>query len=92
MEERDMLTLLAFVGLIFILWYISKGLKRFGTWLEAIAEQMTDRSVSNTRTKQNSEEAQANIKKVRETLNKIKSEHPDDEYISKVRDEINRLT
>jgi len=84
-----MLTLLAFVGVICILYYLSKGLKRFGAWLELISERMAEKSVSNTRMSHNSEKARVKITKTLEALNKIKRE---DEYILKVRNEINRLT
>lgn len=84
-----MLTLLALVGLLCILKYISKRLKKLGAWLESISERFTERSVANTRMKQNSEKARVKITKTLEALNKIKSE---DTYISRVRDEINSLT
>jgi hypothetical protein len=84
-----MLTILAFVGVICVLKYISKKLKRFGVWIESVSERMAEKSVSNTRMSYNSEKARVKITKTLEALNKIKSE---DTYISEVRDEINRLT
>ena len=84
-----LLTLLAFVGVICILKYISKRLKRFGAWLESVSERMTERSVADTRLSHNSGKARVKITKTLEALNTIKNE---DDYISMVRDEINRLT
>ena len=88
-----MLTLLAFIGLAAVLWWLSKTLTRLGLWLEALSEHLTDRTVLNIRTNHNSEQARAKIRKAREALNTMKGEEPEDgEYTARVREEIDRLT
>ena len=86
-----MLTLLAIIGLIWILYKVSKGLRRFGTWLENLGECLASRSVRDLRTRHNCGEARTRVTKVRETLSTMQCEEPDDGYMDRVRNEINRL-
>lgn len=88
-----MLTILSIIGLICLLRYVSKGLTKFGTWLEMTAEHMTDRAVSKVRTIHNGAPTLARITKAREALITMKREdEPDEEYMTRVRDEIENLT
>lgn len=82
-----MTTLLAIIGLIVILHFLSKGLTKLGTFLESLGEYMEDRYSSNVRIPY----------KKRERINILdegepEKEESDTEYKNKVQEEIEKLT
>jgi len=88
-----MWALLAFIGLAFLLWKASKGLKRLGNWMTRVGDSMVDYSVIiQKRNKSKRETAQDEVKKVSEQIRKVKGEENDNEYRDKIREEIKRLT
>ena len=84
-----MFSILAFVGLAFIIWYVSKGLKRFGRWCDVVAEAMVDRSVSATRIQCRNTKS---LKYTREKIKKFKNDCDDKEFNDRIRKEIDELT
>jgi hypothetical protein len=88
-----MVALLAFIGLIFILWFITKGLKKASVWLTNTSIEMIDyaSTMSKMKVEEDKELRQQN-RKVAETLQSIKEgEKISDPFMEAVRKEISML-
>jgi len=86
-----MVFLLAMIGLIFLLWYLSKGLKKLGSFLEQLGERIEDERALRTKTNANIEKLLSQIKSAREKK-KIINKDTDEQYIKKVKKEIDEIT
>lgn len=82
-----MMTLLAIIGLIVILHFVSKGLIRLGTFLENLGEHMEERSASNIKFKRVKKDP-----RTKEKIHVISGEGTDEEFKERVRKEIDELT
>lgn len=82
-----MVSFLAIIGLIVILWWISKGLKKGGQFLEDLGNHMEDRAASNTVT-----QFKHKKKKTEEKIKVMSGDGTDDKYMDKIRDEIDEIT
>ena len=83
-----MISLLALIGLIFLLWYASKALNKVGKFFDRMAETfMDDRFSYSMKTRRTSMS-----KKIKEKINTVKGQGTDKEYWDQVKGEIDELT
>ena len=83
--------ILAIIGLIAILWLLSKAFNKLGNGLNKIGDAIADWQTSQSRSpKEYNSEAES--KKIKEKIKAIKGKGTDDEYYQKIRAEINELT
>ena len=81
-----MLSLLAIIGLFFLLFIVFRGLKKAGKWLEAFGDGMIN--YASSLDKKTAVDNSKEIKKLKDKINKIKGEYTDDEFYSRVKEEI----
>jgi len=80
------MTLLAFIGIIAIIYFLGKWLRQLGTWMENIGGGKQQGILY---TQKQTERDLASIKKTSHVNEQNKT---DENYINKVREEIDRLT
>lgn len=83
-----MTVLLAIIGLLAVLWLLSRALTKIGNGLIRLSEAMTDR-VTTTRS---GVPGLTNVNKIRNSIRSLKGEEDDHEYAERVRKEIEDLT
>ena len=84
-----MVGLLAFVGLIWLLWYLSRVLNRASRWLTALSGEMADYVAAKKRVLKTEEIRQQNIK-LSDQVSTIKGTS-DASYSHQVKQEIDQL-
>ncbi len=84
-----MLYILALMIVIgFACWLLSKMFNKVGNFLEKLGEALADRSISQTRSKPTKHYTE----KIKEKIRAIKGKDTDEEYMKKVRSDIDKLT
>jgi hypothetical protein len=87
------MALLAIIGLIAILWFFARGLKRVGDFLERIGDNMINYSTTkNTHYTWSSTEQVKNVSELKNKLEAVKETEEDRNFKSSVRNEIEELT
>jgi hypothetical protein len=82
---------LAIIGLIAILWFLSKGLKLLGNFLTNLGDEMISYSISVKKTKWDNKETENNVSELKNKLDVVK-ENSDRSFKSKIQKEIEDLT
>ncbi|RKY80931.1 hypothetical protein DRQ07_04980 [candidate division KSB1 bacterium] len=86
-----MVFLFAMIGLIFLLWYLSKGLKKLGSFLEQLGERIEDERALRTKTNANIEKLISQIKGAQKKRNIINKD-TDEQYLRRIKKEIDEIT
>lgn len=86
-----MIFLFAMIGLIFLLWYLSKGLKKLGSFLEQLGERIEDERALRTKTNANIEKLISQIKGAQKKRNIINKD-TDEQYLRRIKKEIDEIT
>ena len=84
------MVLLSIIGLLFILWYASKGLRRLGNFLDRLGDEMIN--YSNTKQRPSYTPIKRNVSKLQEKLVAVKETEEDRIFKSDIRKEIDELT
>ena len=82
---------LAIIGLIAILWFLSRGLKRLGNFLNRVGDNMISYSVTVRRTKRDNG-SKKNVLDLKDKLEAVKETEEDRNFKSNIRSEIEELT
>jgi hypothetical protein len=85
------MTFLAIIGLIAILWILSKAFTKLGNALDKIGETLADRATFSTHVKGHGDDDEAR-KKIKEKIKTLSGEGTDKEYWKKIHSEIDDLT
>lgn len=88
-----MIGLLALIGLIVVLWIVSKGLKRLGTALTNVGDALIDMAAEAHKNRNNpsAEKIQQKLNKIENKIKSLKGDE-DAQYHEKVRREIDEIT
>lgn len=87
-----MITFLALIGLIVLLWLASKALKKVGHFFDNLSEYLSERSISTRVGSEHKRDFLEEIKKIREKTYAMKGKITDEEYWDNVRKQIKDLT
>lgn len=86
--------LLAMIGLIFLLWYLSKGLKKLGSFLESLGDRIAEERALREKTDANIQKLLSKMSKSKKkTWTKIiNGQDTDEQYLKKIKKEIDEMT
>lgn len=84
-------SLLAIIGLIFIIHWLGKQFTKLGNMLESISESIAEKSASTARTELSRKKAMNDIKKAKEKVRVMQKDNADAEYMDNVRKEIDEM-
>lgn len=86
-----MISLLAIVGLIVVLWLLSKGLKKMGNTLTSFGDALIDIAADAQKNEHRDKKTQKRLDKMEDKIKSLKGDD-DAAYREKVRREIDDLT